>query len=147
MRGIVMRVRFRAAAQVGVDGFGRLCPWAIASTIEAGPSTTSPPAKTPGTLVASVAASAVMRPLDPVAMPKPAESILCPMATMTVSAFMTTVCDSSKLGADLPGLAGSRDARVEAMAETLPPLLSILAGPRSVRSVTPSPRASATSHG
>ena len=66
-----------------------LWPWAMASTMEAGPSTASPPAKMPGTLVASVSSSAAIRPPAPVATPSLAASIPCPMVTMTVSAFRT----------------------------------------------------------
>ena len=53
--------------------------------MEAGPSTASPPAKMPGTLVARVSLSAAIRPP-------------WPMVTMTVPAFSTVVLESSNRG-------------------------------------------------
>ena len=90
-----------------------LWPWAIASTMEAGPSTASPPANRPGTLVARVSLSATIRPPGPVATPSPAASMPWPMVTMTVSAARSCGLGVVELGSEPPLLVEHAGAGAE----------------------------------
>jgi len=75
----------------------------MASIAEAGPSTTSPPAKTPGTFVARVLGSAITRPPGPDVMGDiEAASTPWPIATITVSAARLLVRESSNCGEKRP---------------------------------------------
>jgi hypothetical protein len=118
-------------------------PCAMASTMEAGPSTASPPAKMPATLVASVSLSATMRPPGPVATPSPAESIPWPMVTMTVSAASALVFESSKRGLNRLFSSNTLVQARKATPVTLPP--AVRSGPRLLWKTTPSSSASAAS--
>ena len=103
----------------------------MASTIEAGPRTASPPAKTPGTFVASVSGSTAMRPPRPVSSGAiPATSTSWPMVTITVSARSVLVCLSSNCGEKRPASSKTRVHARNATPVTLPFSVTISVGPK-----------------